>query len=527
MKKKNTSIVFAVAQKKLVQKKQLAFYFLWAVFISCTASSNAQNYNTSYGDYALIGITTGSYNTAYGNSSLKYNSSGSFNTGYGWHSLYSNQTGSCNTAVGTGALNYNTGHRNTAVGYYSLYGNKNGVRNVAIGYRALNSSVSNDGNVAIGDSTLYKYNDGTYTDYLVAVGQHALTNNTVGYNNTAVGGRSLVENITGVNNTANGVFALISNTTGGSNTAVGFSALSGNITGHYNTAIGSGANVSSNALTNATAIGSGAIATANNQIMLGNTSVTSVKAAGSFVIMSDGRFKNNRKEDVPGLAFIKELKPVTYNYNIHKLNDYLKTDKNKIETGRASNCCVAEEEAAIVKKERKLYSGFIAQEVEAVANKLGYEFSGLYKPQNDKDAYGISYADFVVPLVKAVQELAKQNEDLQKQINELKAVKTTGAKIDVSSQTSTKIALTDASLEQNKPNPFVNTTSIHYNIPAGAKNAQLTIVDHVGKTIKQISLHAGTSVVNVDASALSSGTYSYTLLVDGKLIENKKMTVVH
>jgi len=413
------------------------------------------------------------------------------------------------------------------VGYYSLYGNKNGIRNVAVGNRALNSSVSNDGNVAIGDSALYRYNNGTYTDYMVAVGQHALTNNTVGYFNTAVGGRSLVENTTGNMNTANGVFALIDNTIGNNNTAVGFTALDGNTTGSGNTAIGSGANVNSNALTNATAIGRNAIATASNQVMLGDTWVTAVKAAGSFVIMSDGRFKNNRKENVLGLDFIKELKPVTYNYNIHKLNSYLKPEESKIEADRTNSRYSAEDEEAIAKKEKKLYSGFIAQEVEAVANKLGYDFSGVYKPQNDKDAYGISYADFVVPLVKAVQELAKQNEDLQKQINELKAVKTTGAQTDVSSQSSAKIMLTDASLEQNIPNPLSNTTSIRYSIPAGAKNAQLMITDNSGKTVKQTTLQAGKGVVNIDASAFSSGTYTYSLLVDGKLIESKKMVVAH
>jgi hypothetical protein len=55
----------------------------------------------------------------------------------------------------------------------------------------------------------------------------------------------------------------------------------------------------------------------------------------------------------------------------------------------------------------------------------------------------------------------------------------------------------------------------------------LTIVDYFGKTVKQITLHAGAGIVNIDVSALSNGTYNYTLLVDGKLIESKKMIVAH
>ncbi len=48
--------------------------------------------------------------------------------------------------------------------------------------------------------------------------------------------------------------------------------------------------------------------------------------------------------------------------------------------------------------------GFLAQEVEQAALRLGFQFSGVDKPQNDKDMYGSGYAEFVVPLVKAVQE---------------------------------------------------------------------------------------------------------------------------
>jgi hypothetical protein len=98
--------------------------------------------------------------------------------------------------------------------------------------------------------------------------------------------------------------------------------------------------------------------------MLGNTSVTSVRASGSFIIMSDGRFKDNRKENVPGLDFIKELKPVTYNYNIHRLNDYLKTEKHKSEIGKSVNCCSMEEEEAIIKRKKSCTPVLIAQEVE-------------------------------------------------------------------------------------------------------------------------------------------------------------------
>ena len=66
-----------------------------------------------------------------------------------------------------------------------------------------------------------------------------------------------------------------------------------------------------------------------------------------------------------------------------------------------------------------LQSGFIAQEVEKAAQDLGYDFSGVDKPQNDKDIYSLRYAEFVVPLVKAMQEQQQTIENHQEIIHKL------------------------------------------------------------------------------------------------------------
>jgi len=63
-------------------------------------------------------------------------------------------------------------------------------------------------------------------------------------------------------------------------------------------------------------------------------------------------------------------------------------------------------------------SGFVAQEVEQAAKSAGYDFNGFIAPKNNKQTYSLSYSQFVVPLVKAVQEQQQQIE-LLKQQNEL------------------------------------------------------------------------------------------------------------
>jgi hypothetical protein len=61
-------------------------------------------------------------------------------------------------------------------------------------------------------------------------------------------------------------------------------------------------------------------------------------------------------------------------------------------------------------------TGFIAQEVEQAANSTGFNFDAIKKPANEKDYYSLSYSQFVVPLVKAVQE---QEEIIKKQDQKL------------------------------------------------------------------------------------------------------------
>ena len=88
-------------------------------------------------------------------------------------------------------------------------------------------------------------------------------------------------------------------------------------------------------------------------------------------------------------------------------------------------------------------------------------------------------------------------------------------------------SLTSASLDQNVPNPPVNhATRIGYNVPKGAGKAEMIITDNFGKKLKTINLSVmGKGFMNVDTGGLAPGTYSYTLIVDGKMIDTKQMVV--
>ncbi len=323
------------------------------------------------------------------------NTLGTYNTAIGSHCLFNSTTGHKNTAVGERALYNNGGNYNIAMGCKPLYYNTLGSNNIAIGRTALHYNTTGYSNIAIGGNSMNHNTSGIEN---VAVGRDALLRDTSGYGNTAVGGYSLNLTTNGYRNTAFGQYALYSNETGNYNTAVGYSSGPTAVPGSYD-------------LVNTTAIGNGSTVTASNTIHLGNTSITEISGHVGFSTYSDKRFKKNVKENIKGLDFILKLKPVSYQWDITKLDKFLGNDKK-----------VQEDESLIEsrkKQEQIVYSGFLAQDVEKVVRETAGNFSGVVVPQNENSLYSIRYAEFVVPLVKAVQELDGKIDEQQEIINKL------------------------------------------------------------------------------------------------------------
>ncbi|HET9746555.1 MAG TPA: tail fiber domain-containing protein [Chitinophagaceae bacterium] len=371
-------------------------------------SNTVANDNLAIGVEALSNNTTGYENTAVGNNSLRSNIIGAGNTAFGPSTLRYN-TGNFNSAFGTHALIFNTtGHRNTAVGRSALFHNTTGYENTAVGEGALTTNYTGYQNTAIGRQAMFSNYSGIYN---TAVGFSALIFNIAGTRNTVLGAYAMYQNNEGERNVALGYQSLNANESGDQNVAIGVSALTVNVTGSNNTAVGYNADVTANNLSNATAIGYNATVNANNKVVIGNSSVTSIGGYTNWSNFSDGRFKQNVKEDVPGLAFINKLRPVTYTLNVDGINAFNSKD------------FPAEKKQVTVNPDKKniVYTGFMAQEVEQAAKSLNYNFSGIDKPKDDnKQTYALRYSDFVVPLVKAIQEQQKIIEDMRREIEELK-----------------------------------------------------------------------------------------------------------
>jgi hypothetical protein len=175
--------------------------------------------------------------------------------------------------------------------------------------------------------------------------------------------------------------------------------------------------------------------------------------------------------------------------------------------------------------------GLIAQDVEVVLPSFVKNFVSI-ENYDDKgilinptvDFKAVNYEGFIPILIQAVK-------DQQAEIDSLKAILVNSARqINIqpnSTINKEKVELSDnlgIILDQNDPNPFTESTTINFVIPENVKEAKILFVNNAGIVLRSINLQQrGVGSLDVYASELSSGIYTYTLIADGKIIDSKKM----
>jgi len=284
----------------------------------------------------------------------------------GYEALRDTTTGTKNTAVGGYALDANTtGDQNCALGYGALGYNTTADNNISIGYASLGSSTTGCCNAAIGSSALYANTTGAYN---VAVGHNTLSGCTTGTGNVAIGKETGQTITTGANNICIGHNAEVA-----SGQAIGI-AIGANVTGDT-----------------------------DYEVTIGNDSVGKIQCPfnsnATWTRTSDIRFKKDIKTNTDcGLGFINDLRTTTYKW------------KAPSERPPELNGYNAEETEPAYKE--KMY-GFIAQEIKEALDKHGItDFNGWSESKSD-GSQKVSYEMFVIPLVKAVQELSAKIEALE------------------------------------------------------------------------------------------------------------------
>ena len=170
--------------------------------------------------------------------------------------------------------------------------------------------------------------------------------------------------------------------------------------------------VLSGEITNTIAIGSGAKINGDNEIQLGGYGQI-LYAPTTVNIRSDGRDKTDIKPMENGLEFVMKLKPVTGYY-----------DRRDSYTDKLFKDLPAEEREAKIRewwanpikdgshKENRLKHWFIAQDVAALES----EYGQLPMVNLKNDTYTLEYEAFIPVMVKAIQELSAQVEELKEEL---------------------------------------------------------------------------------------------------------------
>jgi hypothetical protein len=352
----------------------------------------------------LIGFDAGRANTATGNVSIGSQAgysqtSGTGNTNVGYQAGYSNTTSADRTIIGYEAGEFNTGAANTFLGLGAgkgASGSSTGSYNTSIGKEAGLAITSGGQNVMMGASAGAAITTGFRN---VTLGYEAGLAITTAYDNILIGsqsGKSLTTSPNSSTNVCIGTQAGFSANNANGNVLIGHQAGYGLTNGETNVIIGQFASAYSGALTtgdNNTIIGFNSYpssATVNNEITLGNSSISTLRCAvTSITSLSDERDKSEIKDLGYGLAFIDALQPREFVWD------------NRPEIDKDG------EEIYSANKGKKDF-GFIAQEVQELDNdtlRLVYD--------SNPDKLELSYGKLVPILVQAIKELKAEVELLK------------------------------------------------------------------------------------------------------------------
>ncbi len=527
--------------------------------------------NCAFGTQALY-TNNGSSNSAFGIQTLYNNTSGTHNAAFGGGTMGATTTGSYNTAVGDLALYNNNGSNNTALGYYAGANYAGGSNNTFIGYGTDASSSGLSNATAVGSNAkVYSSNSIELGDNSTAVSigysgsaltaqtkfdvlstGTSLSSGSASYashsinSNTGPGSLFSQTFITGVYGESSGssTSAFTINRGGAFNASHGYScqavyglstpSSSGNISmaGAFNsdfaaaaangTSYGVYSYVGSNGTLGNIAIYGAAPSSVGNTkpnwagYFSGDVYVNGNGWVSGTWTVSDKQFKTNINTIQSPTSILKKLKPESYYYDTTNSTGMHFSGKKQY--------------------------GFIAQDVQQVLPEL---VSSVTRPAEIDITgkvihpalthLGVNYTSFIALLTAALQAEQAKNDTqdsviavMQKQISQLLAAN--GSNNNANSTmaiNAQNINLSDADvvvLNQNQPNPFAEQTSITYNIPQSAGTSQILFYDLNGKQIKSVDITGkGKGALNVYASDLSNGMYSYTLVIDGKIIDTKKM----
>jgi hypothetical protein len=226
---------------------------------------------------------------------------------------------------------------------------------------------------------------------------------------------------------------------------------------------------------------------------------------GGTFITSDSSIKKNIKKLSGSLDMIDKING--YNYNLKKITFTSGRDSGKT-----------------LDPDTVTHMGIMANEIQGI---MPY---AVKKMANGKLA--VDYIQLIPLLIEGEKELDAKNKNLTDQLDLLQSrFNKLASSIDtsngnyklISNNTNTSL---DFVLYQNSPNPWNQQTDISYDLKGRYSTASMYIFDLQGTLKKSYSLN-GSGKVTIKSSELTAGMYMYSLVVDGKEIDTKRMILTN
>jgi hypothetical protein len=237
--------------------------------------------------------------------------------------------------------------------------------------------------------------------------------------------------------------------------------------------------------------------------------VGNVYTSGSYQ-PSARNLKQNITELSSAMALVSKLQPKEYEYKQEGTYGMMNLPKGK----RYGLIAEELEEVLPGLVKATTFEKRMSERIDAAGNRQ-------VMATEDIEFKAVNYTELIPIIVKGMQEQQAENQALKDRVAKLEELI-----LELKNGRAGSVNVTSSYLEQNTPNPVSGITTIRYQVPETATSAKLTLTNAKGQLIKTIGLgNRGAGQLNLNTSSLAAGTYNYTLYVDGKQADAKRLVI--
>lgn len=233
----------------------------------------------------------------------------------------------------------------------------------------------------------------------------------------------------------------------------------------------------------------------------GTLTTTSLNNQSDIRLTDNIQSLSNGSSRVSMLGKVRDLDVLTYTFKDREM-EYVDTAL----TAKAGKPVLSK---MLVPSDGKMHYGLSAQELQKIYPELVSE---------GQDGFlTVNYIELIPILIRSIQELETELEEVRGGTGDAALSRGT------TSAGAATAAPTGNVLYQNTPNPFKEQTTIRFSLADDTRDAAICIFDMTGKMLKKMPISSGETSVAVNGWELGEGMFLYTLIVNGREIDTKKM----